>query len=251
MTLLCTWIVNGKRLESACAADSDSCWTVMNGQGGVRITAGPQGTELRWVVASPHVASLLRAEAMLPGFEAPFMLRYFAGGCFEERYDDDVSARQRISSLLMHGDRHLVSRIFVTSPDPSTSSIPGSLLEALQENAVPADRAVECRFEPELEGFVVQRVGVRSAIGKIWGTDTFTFPCQANGVLGRNASDSYGRAITQGVPIYEQVIASLRFPDGSLHWAPYHRVIFPIESSRQRRVVQVLSEFAAVDFQVL
>ena len=247
MTRRSIWIVNGEARAAAHDPPHDDAWRLMNEQGAVRLVSGPAGTELRWVVASPHVGSLFSAEAMLQYLQAPVMLRFYVAGWFEERLETVEEAAGRIRALVMNADRHLSSRVFVHEPDVSSARVPGLLQDVLREKAVGAEHSVECRYEPELDGFVVCRVGERSAIGRIWGTDQSTFPCLATGALGRSASQSYGRAVSQGVPVYEQVIAALRFPDQTLRWVPYHRVILPIAERR----VRVASEYGDVDFRVL
>lgn len=246
-----TWIMDGKITDSPGIPDEARAWQFMNEKGAVRLTASPAGTEVRWVVASPHVLSLFAAEALLGELQGPFMLRFYVGGWFEERFDSGGEAADRIRSLVMHADRHLTSRIFVQSAEPHSATVPEPLLEVWREQAVARDDAVECRYEADLDGFVVRHVGARSAIGRIWGTDPTSFPCLATGALGRNASLSYSKAVSLGAPLYEQVLAALRFPDQSLNWVPYHRVILPVACAGASPVVLVASEYAQVDFRVL
>lgn len=245
------WIVNGKPRAETAQENPAQEWELMNRSGAVRMQSGPEGTELRWVVAAPNVMSLFAAEALLDHRDGPFMLRFFLGGWFEERFSTVEQVRDRISALVMHGDRHLASRVFVDAPDPKSARVPQCLREILEEGAAPRDQTVECRYEPEVDGFVVSHIGTRSAIGRIWGTDPSSFPCLSTGAFGQSASASYSRAVRGRVPVYDQVIAALRFPDQSLHWVPYHRVILPLEGKRNTETVEVVCEYADVDFRVL
>jgi hypothetical protein len=251
MALRPIWIVNGKPQAEALQASPVHEWDMMNRSGAVRLLSGPEGTELRWIVAAPNVMSLFAADAMLDYLDGPFMLRFFSAGWFEERFSTAEQVRSRISALVMHGDRHLASRVFVDAPDPKSVRIPEFLKEVLEERAAPREQAVECRYEPEVDGFVVSHIGARSAIGRIWGTDPSSFPCLATGAFGQSASLSYSRAVRERVPVYEQVIAALRFPDQTVHWVPYHRVILPVEGRRNSETVDVVCEYADVDFRVL
>lgn len=247
------WIINGvfKDCRTAEADSAAETWRLMNERGAVRLTTGPHGTEIMWVVTSPHVLSLFSAEALVDTLDGPFMLRFYAGGWFEELFSEAGEVHRRIAELVMHGDRHLASRIFVMSPEPDPLRLPQLLQEALQDGAAPSDMAVECRYEPAADAFVVCHVGAKSAIGRIWGTDVSSYPCLATGPLGQNANQSYRRALAEGTPIYEQVIASLRFPDQEMRWVPYHRVIVPLGRLGAGQNVAVVSACAEVDFRVL
>ncbi len=245
------WIVNGAPQVAEIHSDPAREWRLLDEQGAVRITSGPHGTELRWVVAAPHVLSLFAAKAMLEYLDGPFMLRFFSAGWFEERFGDVQEVRDRISALVMHADRHLTSRVFVEARDPESAGIPELLRHVFRDQAVAREQAVECCYEPEIGGFVVSHIGEHSAIGRIWGTAPSSFPCLATGAFGYSASQSYGRAVRERQPVYEQVIAALRFPDETLHWVPYHRVILPVETGPSRQSVMVACEYADVDFRVL
>jgi hypothetical protein len=248
------WLVNGKIWDDSGPGNSDpaAAWSLMSDRGAVRLISGPHGTEMRWAVAAPHVLSLFAAEAMLAYMDGPYMLRFYAAGWFEECYNDLAEVRRRLGALVMHGDRHLASRVFVRAPEPAQARVPDILREVLRDGEAPRELAVECTFEPDLDAFVVRHVGARSAIGRIWGTDPTSFPCLAQGPLASSAGQSYQRALNARAPIYEQVMAALRYPDDTLHWTPYHRVILPLcEPGARTQAVQVVSACAEVEFRVL
>lgn len=188
---------------------------------------------------------------MLEGSDGPFVLRFFAAGWFEESYCSLDEVRGRIGALVMHGDRHIISKVFEKPSQPNEVRTPELVRQVLRDMRPPEEHAIECRYDAEQDSFVVSRIGVHSTIGRIWGTDPTTYPCLATGAFGNSASSAYKRAILAGIPVYEQVIAALRFPDQTLRWVPYHRVILPRASRLGGHAVAVVSEYADVDFRVL
>lgn len=247
------WFRNGQLLDAATALhlSHDDEWKLMYRAGAVRLTAGDLGTEIKWVVASPCVSSLFAAKAMLDNSDGPFVLRFFAAGWFEESFDSPADVRARIGTLVMHGDRHIISKVFERPSLPDEVRTPELVRQVLRDMHPPSDHVIECRYEENQDSFVVSRIGERSTIGRIWGTDTTTFPCLATGAFGNSASLAYKRALSSGRPVYEQVIAALRFPDLTLRWVPYHRVIVPRVSRGNEQSVVVVFEYAEVDFRVL
>ena len=51
-------------------------------RGHVRVTSGSAGTEVKWNVQSPCVASLFVAKEWLQSNNSPCVLRFYAGGWF-------------------------------------------------------------------------------------------------------------------------------------------------------------------------
>ncbi len=247
------WFVNGAALDGNVTAQltPEQQWQLMNREGAVRLTAGDLGTEIKWVVASPHLSSLFVAEALLEESDGPFVLRFYSAGWFEERFACVKDVHVRIAGLVMHADRHIISRVFERSATPDAARTPAIVRHVLNDQRPPPDHSIECCFDANQDGFVVRRVGERSTIGRIWGTDPTSYPCQTTGAFGNSASSAYKRALEAREPVYEQVVAALRFPDTSLHWVSYHRVILPMVSRRGDQSVAVVSEYGDVDFCVL
>jgi hypothetical protein len=226
-------------------------WQLMSRAGAVRLTAGDLGTEIKWVVTSPCICSLFAAKTMLADAQGPYVLRFFAAGWFEESHDKIADVRARVGELVMHGDRHIVNRVFERPSLPDDVRTPDVVRQTMRDMRPPTEHAVECRYDPELDDFVVCRIGERSAIGRIWGTDPTSHPCQTTGAFGSSTSSAYRRALAADLPIYEEVIAALRFPDRVLRWVPYHRVILPMVTRSSGQAVAVVSECAEVSFRVL
>ena len=247
------WYLKGQLLDSVALniLSVEDEWELMARQGAVRLTSGYLGTEVKWVIGSPHLASLFVAEAMVEDEDGPCVLRFYAAGWFEERYANCCDACQRMRALAMHGDRFFTSRVFEKPSVPNETYTPEIVRQVLRDLRPPLDNSVECRFDPHSDSFLVTHIGHNSTIGRIWGTDPNSFPCLATGAFGSSATSAYKRALDAGNPVYEQVVASLRFPDETFRWVSYHRAIVPMARKSMPSAVTVVSEYADVDFRVL
>jgi hypothetical protein len=219
--------------------------------GCARVTTGALGTEVKWHVNSPCMASLFRTITLLPSFKPPFILRFFALGWFEEVYQDVGVACRRIENILARGDRHFISRVFIESSPPDSPLLPDVLKAALTQQTILDEYSVDCSFDENSRTVRVDRIGPKSAIGRVWGTFTTSHPCQSAGSYGDPVNATYEHVLKTGKPRYDQVLASLRLPDNALHWVPYHRIVFPRPRLRGNLGVAVLSQISKVDIQVL
>ncbi|MFO1033018.1 MAG: hypothetical protein U1E15_02625 [Hyphomicrobiales bacterium] len=217
----------------------------------VQWMTGEAGTSIRWTVGVRNFASLTAVCSELTRATLPIMLHFFSGGWFEERHDTAAEAIARIEALMMRGDVVLPGRIFVRASEPHARTMPATLHEVWQSKAVPHDLAVHCVLEPDSGSFVVVDVGRSSAIGRVWGTSPSSWPCLPMGAYGASATDAYFRAVEDGQPRYDQVVAALRFPDENLRWVSYHRIIQPERSVHGRLAVSVVSEYGDVGFHVI
>lgn len=246
------WVNRGTlQAEGQGALGSRSEADAMAHDGAVRLTTGPLGTEVKWHVCSPCYASLCTVMHWLPQARGPFVLRFQANGWFEEVLPSVSAAVRRIEHILARGDRHFTSRIFTMEQDPLRATMPDLLRETLREQSPPQDYAVECAFDTRSRQFVVKHVGSKSAIGRVWGPYTSSFPCQTEGTYGDSVSAAYEDVIKHGRPRYDHVLAALRLPDNDVHWVPYHRLILPHASADQASAVSVVSQIAQVDISVL
>ncbi len=217
----------------------------------VRLYAGDMGTEVRWHVHAPNIASLIHVGEILHECSPPFFLRFNAGGWFEEHFTELQPARNRIDDLIIRGDRYLPGRIFVREEAADPEAMP-ALLQDVWLSRVPAeDYAIECGYEPAQEQFVVRNVGPKSAIARIWGTQPTSWPCQSLGSYNQTTNASYERAVAEKRPLYEHVLAMFRFPDSVQRWVPYHRLILPRLENTHDHAVSVVSACAEVGFKVL
>lgn len=220
-------------------------------EGVIRITTGDLGTEVKWFVNSPCTASLFTIIQWLSSARGPFVLRFHAVGWFEEFYEDPAAAVRRLEDILARGDRHFTGRTFVEEQALTSLLLPDVLKQSL-ERQVPADEyTVDCAYDVNSKHFVVERVGPKSAIGRLWGTVTSSYPCQPMGTYGDTISAAYEEVMDDGIPRYHHVLAALRLPDNQVHWVPYHRLIFPKRVSAHSVGVSVVSQIAKVDIRVL
>ena len=220
-------------------------------EGSVRLTTGDLGTEVKWHVNSPCVTSLFKAMQWLVTSQAPYILRFHAVGWFEEVYRERAAAVARIEQVLARGDRHFTSRVFIREAKPENPNLPDVLKAVLSGQEIPQDYSVDCALDEASHLFRVERVGSKSAIGRVWGTYTSSHPCQSAGSYGDPVNATYEDVLRHDKPRYDHVLAALRLPDNALHWVPYHRVVFPKRNARGEQGVAVVSQIARVDIQVL
>lgn len=219
--------------------------------GSVRLTTGGLGTEVKWVVNSPCVSSLFKAMQWLPSVKPPYILRFFAVGWFEEVYREAHAAVNRMEQVLARGDRHFASRVFISEAAVSSPQVPPVLKEALMGQGISEDYSVDCVLDENSGLFHVERVGPQSAIGRVWGTYTSSYPCQSVGSYGDPVNATYEDVLRHNRPRYDHVLAALRLPDNRLHWVPYHRVVMPNAHGAKHAGVTVVSQIARVDIKVL
>ncbi len=219
-------------------------------QGSVRVVSGPLGTEIKWMIGSPCTASLLRTVLHVASAPPPYVLRFHLIGWFEEVYALAADAVQRMENILTRGDRYFPTRAFLREGNPLDAHVPSVIRESMSSHIPPEEFTVECSVDGVSNSYIVDKVGPKSAIGRVWGTLTSSYPCQPTSRYGDAVSEAYEDVLRTGKPRYDQVLAALRMPDNQIHWVPYHRVIFP----KQRAgglAVAVLSQIARVDIKVV
>jgi hypothetical protein len=246
------WVHNGElepqRLNSPVQSSNDDEFFK---QGRVRLTTGDLGSEVKWYVNSPCIRSLFKAIQWLPSSKPPYILRFHAVGWFEEAYRNVSVAIDRIEQVLARGDRHFASRVFIQEARSGQSAMPDVLKLALSGKSVPEEYSVDCTFDERNSLFRVDRVGSKSAIGRVWGTYTSSHPCQSAGSYGDPVNATYQDVLKSNRPRYDHVLAALRLPDNALHWVPYHRIVLPRSTSKGEAGVAVISQIARVDIKVL
>ena len=220
-------------------------------QGSIRLTTGDLGTEIKWIVNSPCVTSLFKAMQWLPSVKPPFILRFFAVGWFEEVYREPAAAIRRMEQVLARGDRHFTGRVFTKEENGDSKLLPDVLKDVLSSHKISEEYSVDCTYDENSHLFKVERVGTKSAIGRVWGTYTSSHPCQSAGSYGDPVNATYEDVLKRNRPRYDHVLAALRLPDNALHWVPYHRIIFPRRNAKGEAGVAVVSQIARVDIQVL
>ncbi len=219
--------------------------------GQVRLTASSSGTEVKWEADAPCFSSLYNIMDRLPDTDPPYVLRFNAMGWFEEICLTAKDAIRRIETIMTRGDRYFTSRAFVREGDPTDVNMPPVLRESLERQTAADEYSVECAFDENSHNYIVDRIGPKSAIGRLWGTYTSSFPCQPRSRYGDAVSAAYNKVLEEGQPRYDQVLAAMRLPDNQVHWVPYHRLIFPSSRKPGLAAVRIVSEIAKVEFTVI
>jgi hypothetical protein len=219
-------------------------------QGGVRITVGLNGTEIRWLSQSPCFSSLFAVLEWLPAAELPVVLRFNASGWFEEFYETPADAANRIQDLISRSDRHFPVRTFVEEVEASRDKVACLLMDILENPDSAELYSVECSYNKSNDRFSVERIGARSPIARFYGTFTNSYPCTVSSYADR-VSAGYRDVLSAGKPRVDHVLAAFRLPDNQVHWVPYHRLILPLPNTKSRESVRVVSQIAPVAFRVI
>jgi hypothetical protein len=219
--------------------------------GGVRITTGSLGTELKWYVQSPCFSSLFTVLSWIAGAQLPVVLRFYAAGWFEEFHQTHAGAERRLEDIISRGDRHFTAKTMVKQFELKGKSLPGLLSECINTPKVAEDYAIECLLEDSIEQFTVQKIGPKSVISQVWGPFRSSFPCQPTGAYGQVVSEAYHEVLTTGKPRYDHVLAAMRMPDNVLFWVPYHRLVMPKHDKSNTPSVLVVAELNQVDIQLI
>ncbi len=196
-------------------------------QNHVKIEADKSAITIQWYMASANWASLFFISNWIRNFEGPFNLVFFNAGWFEESYASASKAGQRIEQLIAKSDVRLSARVFTRDFLGSSSPVAMELVELLKQGRPDEDKAVICEVNSDRGTVAVEHVGKDSVIAGIWGEARMSYPCQTGHSYDKIVSKAYHRALAENRPIYDQVLASMVKPNGSIHWISYQRVIFP------------------------
>lgn len=245
------WIEDGNmRLVPPDAIESPADDRLHFERGHVRMTSGSSGTEIKWNVQSPCIASLFVAKEWLRSLDAPCVLRFYASGWFEEFHEDPEQAGQRIEDTIMRGDRHVSSKIFIQEVVPNGNNLTPLLAESLNNPDAVDDYAVKCVLEENTGEFLVESVGPRSAVAKIWGTFLHSYPCQSASSYSQTVSEAYTQVLETQRPRHDHVLAAMRMPNNEVFWVPYRRLVLP-NGDGGRKGVTVISEITPVDIRLV
>jgi hypothetical protein len=220
-------------------------------QGQVRLTTGGLGTEIKWAVMSPCLSSIFFVQEWLQDAKTPIILRFYVSGWFEEFYKNSQDAVQRLDEIVARGDRHFVSRTLIKEFSIEKAPLTPLLNDCISKAATAEDYAVECVFENHTSQFLVERIGPKSVISKVWGSFASSFPCQSAGSYGHAVSQAYGEVLNSGRLRYDHVLAAMRMPDNEVFWVPYRRLVMPKQSNSGKPGVLVVSEITPVDIQLI
>jgi hypothetical protein len=247
------WVENGKIGQHVAQSNAIGPIDerVMFKQGQVRVTSGKQGTEIKWVVLSPCNASLFATTVIIKDATAPFVLRFFASGWFEEFYGSVADATRRIELIIARGDRHFTCHTLVREHDIKKSKLSNLLETCLENTTLATDYAVECVYENSSNQFHVEKIGAQSPIARVYGTFLSSFPCRAQGQYSTIVSEAYSDVLNTGKPKYHHVLAAMRMPNNDVVWVPYCRLVIPQVAQNNKNSVLVISEISPVEIQLI
>ncbi len=219
--------------------------------GDVRLTCGEIGTEIKWHAQTRCITSLFVVTDWLTRAKAPFVLRFYVSGWFEEFFQTAVEAANRLEAIISRGDRHFPVRTFVQQVE-----IANSILAPLLSNEKASldkldDLAVECVYNKDNNRFRVSAVGKHSLIAKVYGDVESSHPRQTTGSYSDAVNAGYVEVLQSGKPRADHVLAALRFPNNNVYWVPYHRLILPVLGHTKDYSVKVVSQFASIGFKVI
>ncbi len=219
--------------------------------GEVRLTTSGIGTEVKWHVQTPCVASLFVVSDWLLRAQAPFVLRFYISGWFEEFYQTSTETIARLEAIIARGDRHFPVRTFVQQVEISKSILAPLVVDASSATSKIDELAIECVYNRENKRFNVTSVGKQSLIAKVYGDVESSFPRQSTGSYSDAVNVGYIDVLESGKPRADHVLAALRFPNNTVYWVPYHRLILPVLGQSRNDAVRVVSQFGSIGFKVI
>jgi hypothetical protein len=219
--------------------------------GQVRVTTGEIGTEVKWAVLSPCLSSLFFVSDWLISAKGPFVLRFNASGWFEEFHQTCEDVQRRLDEIIARGDRHFTSRTLIKEFNITQTPLTPLLSDCIATESTAQDYAVECVYEDNTQQFMVERIGPKSAISRVYGSFLSSFPCQSAGSYGQTVSQAYTEVLNSGKPRYDHVLAAMRMPDNEVFWVPYRRLVLPKLGQGNKHSVLVVSEITPVDIQLI
>lgn len=243
------WIIDGEVLPPARDIElSDIAENErFERRGGVRVTTGPLGTEIKWSVFSPCFGSIYRLQQWLPSISGPFFLRFYLSGWFEESYATAAETILRIEQILSKSELRITKRAFVKEVDRKQALIPKVIGNCIDSKHIIPDISLDCILDERTQRFRVNRVGPQSLMARIYGVVPVTYPFVYGGSYDDIVCEAYKEVLNTGKPRYDHVLAAMRLPNNAVHWLPYQRWIVPKSSAGSTPAVTVVTEVGSVD----
>lgn len=220
-------------------------------QGAVKIIEQSEGVEIKWVLFSANWTSLYYLIDSLHLYTGPFTLRYFLSGWFTEKLATSEQAKVRIQQLMAKSDVHVSQHAFVKQKDPEKAVVPHILKDALNDMTAIPDFSVDCVLDEDTNQFLVRRVGPQSTLAQLYGMSPVSMPCLTGNTYDQVISAAYTDVVAHDKPCYDHVIAAMNFPDQTVTWLPYQRVILPHRFPDGRKGVSVVTAHTDVDIKVI
>jgi len=248
-----SWVINGEltHVLPETPAMPVSEMELLSRKGAIKITETPDGVQIKWVLFSANWASLYYLIESIHLYSGPFKFRYFLSGWFTEEVKTAQEAKVRLQDLMAKSDVHLAQHAYVKQFDPSKTRVPHVLRDTLSDMTAMPDLSVDCVYDEDTEQFLVMRVGARSTLAKIYGLSPVSMPCLTGNTYDQVVSAAYPEVVKNDEPHYDHVIAAMNFPDKSVGWLPYQRVILPHRFPDGRKGVTVVTEQTDVDIKVV
>ena len=219
--------------------------------GFVKIVEEDSGTTLRWSMFSANWSSLFFLAEWVHGARAPFHLQYYSAGWFNERFDLAHAAADRIRQLIHKSDVHLSQTVYIRNAPDAGKDVPDLLQRALRDNAADEDNSIDCTYDPSSQRYRVSRVGRLSTIARLWGVNPVSYPCLTGHSYDHAVSRVYPEVNRSGEPHHDHIYAAMAAANGDVVWVPYQRVVLPLNISRSRKGVRIVTELAKVDISPL
>lgn len=248
-----SWILNGELThvlpETASMPVSEQ--EILARKGAVKVIESDDGVEFKWVMFSANWASMYYLIETLHLYSGPITFRYFLSGWFSETLNTSEDALARANQLIAKSDVHVSQHTFVKQIDPLKTKVPHLLRDVLSDMTAIPELSVECVFDDDSEKFFVQRVGSQSTIAKVYGMSPVSVPCLTGNTYDDMVSAAYPDVLKNDEPYYDHVLAAMNFPDKSVVWVPYQRVILPHKFPDGRKGVSVTTEMTGVSIKVV
>jgi hypothetical protein len=248
------WIVDGRRLPHAARLDDlslDAERSRFEHEGGVRVTTGLLGTEVKWSAFSPCFASLFHVMGWLPEATGPYLLRFYLCGWFEEKFDRVGDAINRIEEVISKSELRITRKAFVVEADAKARELPPMIKATWQKDVVIPDISIDCIVDPHTRKYRVNRVGPNSTIAKFWGVIPATYPFVNGGSYDEIVCAPYKDVLDTGKSRYDHVLAAMRMQNNSVHWLTYQRVIMRKNMDNGVPTVTIVTELAPVDINII
>ena len=213
----------------------------------VRVNISTHTTSIRWDIDHADKPSLDAAMGFIAGSTKPVRLEFFKEGWAFETYRNASEAAQRFGELRELRDTKLNSLAATETRDADNVEAMASLLRRATEST---GRGIEYHqlfydYDEHVGDFILTMAGEGSGLAQTMGPEWVT---QALGTAQcPNQNDDYDRTVIppyfdvmeSGRNHYDYVVAAVAPPGQEQLWAPYQRLIQPLERNGQRTGVRV------------
>ncbi len=243
------WVVNGRVDNDPFSRPGiDDPETLMQRSGGVYVNTASRGTVVRWAMFASNWASMYYVAEILGTLPGPYTFEFFLSGWFTQTVRDPVEATLRLHDLIIKSDIHLRQKTYVKEMDAyNLKSVSNLIGETIAGGRADPENCVDCVFDPSTGRFVVERIGVKSSLAKLYGMSPDSFPCLTGHSYDTIVSQAYKQSLKKEQIVYDHVMAVFPVNDTVNKWLGYQRAIFPHSFGDGRTGVSVVTDFADVE----